>query len=332
MKIAILDDYQNLALRFADWTCLAQTNEITVFNRHLSQSEAAAVLAPFDVVCHIRERMPFPRNLIEALPNLKLIVVTGHNHRTLDLSAAADCRITVSHTAGRPGMDAATSELTWGLILATARNIALEAAAMKSGDWQTTVGMTLRGRTLGILGLGRIDRQVARYGLAFGMRVISWSMNLTEEEAREHGAIYVSKEDLFRQSDILSIHVVLGERSRGLVGEAELGLMKPGAALVNTSRGPIVQKEPLLAALHQGAIRAAIDVYDEEPLPPDDPIRFAPNCVLTPHLGYATEDIFRAYFEDMVSDIEAFAAGRPIRILSLNQELPLTPTRAYKQS
>lgn len=322
MKIAVLDDYQNLALRYADWARLTQAHEITVFNRHLSQAEAAEVLAPFNVICHIRERMPFPRQLIEALPKLKLIVVTGRNHRTLDLEAATGRGIVVSYTDGRPGTEAATPELAWGLILAYARNIPFEAAAMKQGGWQTTVGMTLAGRTLGLLGLGHIGRRMAHYGLAFGMHVISWSTNLTEEKARAHGAAYVSKEELFRQSDVLSIHLVLGERSHGLVGERELALMKPGALLVNTSRGPIVQKTPLLAALNAGAIRAAMDVYDEEPLPANDPIRLAPNCLLTPHLGYVTEDILRAFFEDMVDDIEAFMAGQPIRVLNLKPALP----------
>jgi phosphoglycerate dehydrogenase-like enzyme len=316
MKIAILDDYQNLALRLADWTALQPAHQITVFNRHLSQSEAAAVLAPFDVVCHIRERMPFPRALIEALPNLKLIVVTGRAHRTLDLDAAAGRRILVCNTDSRPGMDAATPELTWGLILALARKIPAETADMTRGGWQTTLGITLQGRTLGLLGLGRIGKQMARYGLVFGMRVLSWSTNLTDEAARESGATRVSKEELFRHSDVLSVHLVLGERSRGLVGAAELALMRPGALLVNTSRGPIVQKEPLLAALHRGVIRAAVDVYDEEPLPPDDPLRTAPNCLLTPHLGYVTEEVMRGYFEDMVADIEAYAAGRPIRVMN----------------
>jgi phosphoglycerate dehydrogenase-like enzyme len=316
VKIAILDDYQNLALRLADWTALQRANQITVFNRHLSQSAAAAALAPFDVICHIRERMPFPRALIEALPNLKLIVVTGRAHRTLDLDAAMERGIPVCNTDGRPGMDAATPELTWGLILALARNIPAETADMTRGGWQTTAGVTLHGRTLGLLGLGRIGKRMTRYGLAFGMRVLSWSTNLTDEAASESGATRVSKEELFRQSDVVSVHLVLGDRSRGLVGEAELALMKPGALLINTSRGPIVQKEPLLAALHRGAIRAGIDVYDEEPLPPDDPLRTAPNCLLTPHLGYVTEEGMRAYFEDMVADIEAYAAGRPIRLMN----------------
>jgi len=314
VKIAILDDYQDLALRLADWTNLRQAHEVTVFNRNLSEAEAVEALEPFDVICHIRERMAFPRALIEALPNLKLIVVTGRAHRTLDLAAATERGILVCNTDGRPGMDAATPELAWGLILALARNIPAETADMTRGGWQTTVGIMLQGRTLGLLGLGRIGKQMARYGHAFGMRIMSWSTNLTGETAHENGAERVSKEELFRQSDVVSVHLVLGERSRGVVGAAELALMKPGALLVNTSRGPIVQKEPLLAALQRGAIRAAIDVYDEEPLPSDDPLRTAPNCLLTPHLGYVTEEVMRAYFEDMVADIEAYAAGRPIRV------------------
>jgi D-3-phosphoglycerate dehydrogenase len=260
--------------------------------------------------------MAFPGPLIEALPRLKLIVVTGRAHRTLDLDAATRCKIPVCHTDGRPGLDAATPELAWGLILAAVRHIAHEAAQMADGGWQTTAGSILEGKTLGLLGLGRIGKRMARYGAAFGMRVIAWSSNLTPEAARAGGADWVSKDDLFRQSDVVSIHLVLGERSRGLVGASELAAMKPGALLVNTSRGPIVQTESLLHALGRGAIRAAIDVYDEEPLPSDDPLRSAPNCLLTPHLGYVTNETFRAFFEDVVTDIEAFADGAPIRVLN----------------
>jgi D-3-phosphoglycerate dehydrogenase len=314
VRIAVLDDYQGLALTHADWSRLAKAHEITVFDRHLSDAEAAAALRPFDVVCHIRERMAFPRPLIEALPNLKLIVVTGRAHRTLDLQAATDRGILVCHTDGRPGLEAATPELTWGLILSVMRHIPQEAANMARGGWQTTAGEQLIGKTLGLIGFGRLGRQVGRIGQAFGMRVITWSANLTEAAAQEGGATWVSKEDLFRQADVASIHLVLGERSLGLVGEAELALMKPGALLVNTSRGPIVQTEPLLQALRRNAVRAAIDVYDEEPLPADDPLRSAPNCLLTPHLGYVTSETFRAFFEDTVADIEAYAAGRPIRV------------------
>ncbi len=316
MKIAVLDDYQNLALGHADWSRIANAHDLVVFDRHLSQEEAAQALRPFDVVCHIRERMAFPRTLIDALPDLKLIVVTGRAHRTLDLDAATQRKIPVCHTDGRPGLEAATPELTWGLILSALRHIPREAAQMATGGWQTTVGTTLEGKTLGLLGLGRLGRRVARYGAAFGMRVIAWSSNLTPDAAREGGAERVSKEEVFRQSDVVSIHLVLGERSMGLVGAAELGLMKPGALLVNTSRGPIVQTGPLLDALGRGAIRAAIDVYDQEPLPADDPLRSAPNCLLTPHLGYVTTETFRAFFEDVVADIEAYASGRPIRVLN----------------
>jgi phosphoglycerate dehydrogenase-like enzyme len=316
VKIAVLDDYQNLALGHADWSRIANAHDLVVFDRHLSQEEAAQALRPFDVVCHIRERMAFPRTLIDALPDLKLIVVTGRAHRTLDLDAATQRKIPVCHTDGRPGLEAATPELTWGLILSALRHIPREAAQMATGGWQTTVGTTLEGKTLGLLGLGRLGRRVARYGAAFGMRVIAWSSNLTPDAAREGGAERVSKEEVFRQSDVVSIHLVLGERSMGLVGAAELGLMKPGALLVNTSRGPIVQTGPLLDALGRGAIRAAIDVYDQEPLPADDPLRSAPNCLLTPHLGYVTTETFRAFFEDVVADIEAYASGRPIRVLN----------------
>ena len=316
MKIAILDDYQNLALSHADWSGLQQTHQVTVFDRHLGPDEAPAALGPFEVIVHIRERMAFPRALIEALPNLKLIIATGRQHRTLDQQAATERGILVCHTDSRPGLDATTPELAWGLILASLRHIPQESAGMAAGGWQTSIGQTLRGRTLGLLGLGRIGRQMAVYGHAFGMRVKAWSSNLTEEAAREGGAEWVSKEDLFRQSDVISIHLVLGPRSLGLVGAPELALMRTGALLVNTSRGPIVQQAPLLAALSSGSVRAALDVYDEEPVAADDPIRTAPNCLLTPHLGYVTEETYRAYFEDAVADIEAYVAGRPIRMIN----------------
>jgi phosphoglycerate dehydrogenase-like enzyme len=322
VKIAVLDDYQGLALTHADWSGLTRAHEVTVFDRHLADDEAVRALRPFDVICHIRERMAFPRPLIESLPNLKLIVVTGRTHRTLDMQAATARSIVVCHTDGRPGLEAATPELTWGLILSVMRSIPQESANMARGGWQTTAGEQLMGKTLGLIGFGRLGRQVARYGQAFGMRGVAWSANLTEQAARDGGVEYVSKAELFRQADVASIHLVLGERSLGVVGEAELALMKPGALLVNTSRGPIVQTEPLLKALREGAIRAAIDVYDEEPLPADDPLRSAPNCLLTPHLGYVTRETFRAFFEDTVANIEAWAAGRPIRVAN-PEALPL---------
>lgn len=316
MKVAILDDYQRVALTFADWSRVQKRCDITVFDRPIPPGEAVATLQPFDIVCHLRERMEFPRSIIAALPNLKLIVVTGAKHRTLDVGAATDHGIAVSNTDGRPYIDAAATELGWGLLLAVARNIVPEATAMCDGGWQTTVGTLLGGKTLGLLGLGRLGSKMAKYGQAFGMDVIAWSSNLTAQAARAGGAQWVAKEDLFRRSDALSIHLVLGERSRGIVGAADLGMMKAGAILINTSRGPIVDEGALLAALGRGAIRAGIDVFDEEPLSVDHPLRRAPNCVLTPHLGYVTEETYRGFYEDMVADIEGFLAGTPVRLVN----------------
>lgn len=316
LKIAILDDYQGLAMRLADWSSLAADHEITVFDRHLGEAEAADALRPFDVVCHMRERMAFPRTLIEALPNLKLIAITGRGHRTLDMDAATARGVPVCGTDMRPGTGGATTELAWGMILASQRHILAEAENVVRGGWQTTAGLQVAGRTLGLLGLGRLGKGMARVAQAFDMRVIAWSTNLTAEAAQAVGVERVEKDELFRQADILSIHLVLSERSRGLVGARELGLMKPGALLVNTSRGPIVEAEPLLAALRAGAIRAALDVYDEEPLPVDDPLRTAPNVLLTPHLGYVTEETMRGFYEDTAEAIAAFIAGDPVRVLN----------------
>ncbi|WP_218054350.1 D-2-hydroxyacid dehydrogenase family protein [Phenylobacterium immobile] len=315
MKIAILDDYQQLARRFADWSRLSADHEISVFDRHLSEDEAAQALAPFDIVCHMRERMAFPAQLIAALPNLKLIAITGRGHRTLDLEAAKARGVTVCGTDMRPGTGGATTELAWGMILAAQRHIVEEAQGMRQGGWQTTAGAQVAGRTLGVLGLGRLGRGVARVAQAFDMRVIAWSQNLAAEAARAVGVERVEKDELFRQSDILSIHLVLSDRSRGLVGAEDLGRMKPGALLVNTSRGPIVEATPLLAALRSGAIRAALDVFDEEPLPVDDPLRTAPNVLLTPHLGYVTEETMRGFYEDTVENIAAFLVGQPMRVV-----------------
>jgi phosphoglycerate dehydrogenase-like enzyme len=316
VKIAILDDYQGLALQWADWSRLAADHEITAFNRHLEEDEAAEALKAFDVVCHMRERMAFPAALIAALPNLKLITITGRSHRTLDDAALTARRVPICATDLRPGTAGATTELAWGMILAAQRHLVQEAQSTAEGGWQTTAGLQIAGRTLGVLGLGRLGGRLARVGLAFDMKVIAWSQNLTAEAARAVGVEHVEKDELFRQADILSIHLMLSDRSRGLVDAQALSLMKPGALLVNTSRGPIVQAEPLLAALRAGSIRAALDVFDEEPLPKDDPLRTAPNVLLTPHIGYVTEETMRGFYEDTVENIEAFIAGRPLRVVN----------------
>jgi phosphoglycerate dehydrogenase-like enzyme len=301
-RIAILDDYQNAALEVADWSSLRNRTEVTVFNDHLSEpEEIVARLSPFDVVCVMRERTPLPREILMRLPKLKLIASTGARNRSIDAAAAAEFGIEVTHT----GYDSSpTIELTWALILASARNVVTENASLRSGGWQSTLGSGLRGNTLGILGLGRVGSEVARIALAFGMDVIAWSQNLTPELAKSHGARWVSKEELFRQSDILTIHLVLSDRTQGLVGTPELRLMKPSARLVNTSRGPIVQEAALLEALGEGRIAgAAIDVFDIEPLPQDHPFRRLENVLATPHIGFVSRELYRIFYQDTVDNI-----------------------------
>jgi phosphoglycerate dehydrogenase-like enzyme len=311
MRIAVLDDYPRAAHRFADWPRLG-AHEVTFFHEPLE--DPAAVLRSFEIVCAMRERTAFSAELLERLPNLRLLVTTGMRNASIDLDAAARLGVTVSGTeaAGSP-----TAELTWGLILALFRRIPAEDRAMREGGWQSTVGVGLAGKTLGILGLGRLGSAVARVGGAFGMRLVAWSENLTAERAAECGAELVGKEELLCTADVVTIHLVLSERTRGLLGAHELGLMKPTAVLVNTSRGPIVDEAALVAARESGTIAgAALDVYDREPLPADHPLRRAPNTVLTPHLGYVTEENYRVFFEQTVEAVEAFLAGSPVRVLS----------------
>ena len=315
-RIAILDDYQRVAMTMADWSALPPECDLVVFDRNLeTEDEAARALADFDVVCLLRERMPMPRTLIERLPALKLIVVTGAHNRTLDLAAAKERGITVSHTRGGDSQYA-TPELAWGLILSLMRHIPQEHQRMREGGWQETVGTALHGQTLSILGLGRLGSRMASIGRAFGMEVLAWSPNLTAERAEAAGATLVAKNELFARADVLTIHLVLGERSRGLVGAAELQRMKPSAVLINTSRGPIVDEAALIAALEARDIRGAgLDVYDREPLPADHPLRRLDNVVLTPHLGYVTEGTYRMFYADTVEAIAAWRAGTPVRTL-----------------
>ncbi len=316
MRLAILDDYQNLALSFADWSRVKEKCEITVFDRNIaSLDEAAQLLAPFEIIIVMRERMPFGRALIERLPNLKMIVSTGATNRGLDSAAARDHGILVTHTSNVLAA-ATTLELTWALILAAARNIPYEDRVIRAGGWQETLGMRLYGRTLGLCGFGKLGTAVARIGQAFGMKTIAWSTNLTEEKAAAGGAELVTKDELFARSDIVSVHLVLSDRSRGLVGAKEFGLMKPDSIFVNTSRGPIVDEAALIDTMQRKAIRrAALDVYNIEPLPAGHPLSKLDNVVLSPHLGYASEDHVRQYFVDAVENIEAWFAGEPIRIV-----------------
>ena len=316
-KIAVLDDYQGAALKLADWKSLPASVSVEVFREPLDGFEAAAAaLAAFDCICLMRERLPFPRALFERLPRLRLIVLTGARSPSLDAQAATDHGVVISHTRGG-GTDATTSELTWALILAAARHLPREERRMREGGWQSTLGFTLRDKTLGVLGLGKLGSRVARIGQAFEMNVIAWSANLTAEKADEIGVTRVEKEELFSRSDVLTVHLVLSERSRGLVGARELALMKPTALLVNTSRGPIVDEAALVAALTAGRIGGAgLDVFNEEPLPRDHPLRRLENAVLTPHLGYVTTETYAQFYQDTVEDIAAFLAGSPIRVLN----------------
>jgi phosphoglycerate dehydrogenase-like enzyme len=298
-RIAILDDYQDVARRYGDWDSLDA--EVVVFTDH---HDDIGHLEPFDVIMAMRERTPFPRERLRRLPNLKLLVTTGMGNAAIDTDAARELGITVAGTGGTPTH---TAELTWGLILALARQIPEEDARVRAGGWQQTVGFELAGRTLGVIGLGRLGSQVARIGEAFGMHVIAWSQNMETS---------LTKEDLLRRSDVVTIHVRLSERTRGLIGAEELALMKPTAYLINTSRGPIVDEDALLAALHNNEIAGAgIDVYAEEPLPPDHPLRTAPNTVLTPHIGYVTDASYARFYEDAVEDIAAWQRGEPIRLI-----------------
>lgn len=314
--IAVLDDYQNVALAMADWSRLQQAHELTVFNRHLgSEAAVAAALAGFDVIAIMRERTPFPGSLIGKLPRLKLLVTTGHANASIDTAACKARGITV---CGAGGSGQATAELAFGLLLALARSIHSEAQAMRAGTpWQTTIGIDIKGKTLGLIGLGRLGSHMAHFGNAFGMKVVAWSQNLTAEAARAAGAELVGKDDLLRGSDVVSIHTRLSERTRGLIGARELGLMKPTAYLINTSRGPIVDEPALLAALREQRIAGAgLDTFDVEPLPVDHPLRREPRALLTPHLGYVTAETYRSFYAGTVSAIEAWLAGKPIHVIA----------------
>jgi len=301
-RIAVLDDYQNVALSMANWAVLDGQATVTVFNDHLLDTDAVvAGLRPFDVVCVMRERTPMTRAVISRLPKLRLIASTAMRNASIDLEAAAERGIEVVHTSYSSNP---TIELTWALILASARNLVAENASLRAGGWQRLIGDDLSGRMLGVLGLGNIGGAVARIGKAFGMEVIAWSQNLTAERAAEAGAALVSKEELFRQADILTIHLVLSGRTRGLVSANELALMKPTARLVNTSRGPIVIEADLIAVLQSGKIAgAALDVFDQEPLPPDHPFRGLPNLLATPHIGYVSRDLYQRFYQDTVDNI-----------------------------
>jgi len=307
MKVAILDDYQNVALKLADWSDVLRRAEITVFNDHVAGSLAVVErLRPFDVVCVMRERTALTREILQQLPNLKLIASTGPRNASIDTQSAADLGIAVTAT----GYDSTpTIEFTWSLILASMRGIDREAASLKAGGWQTGIGSNLRGKSLGVVGLGNIGKEVARIGLGFGMKVIAWSQNLTEERASAAGAILVDKQTMFREADVVTVHLVLSGRTRGLIGRAEFALMKPTARFVNTSRGPIVDEAALIDALRARRIAgAAVDVFDAEPLPAGHPFRKLDNVLATPHIGYVTEDLYRTFYGDAAASITKWLA------------------------
>ncbi|HEY6259186.1 MAG TPA: D-2-hydroxyacid dehydrogenase family protein [Xanthobacteraceae bacterium] len=316
-RCAILDDYQNVALKMADWSKVASDLDIKVFNEPLGASEAVArALQGFAIVVAMRERTPFPRQLIEALPDLRLLITTGMVNRALDLEAAKARGVVI---CGTPSFGNPTTGIAWGLILELTRRIGFENARLKSGAlWQSVVGLDVEGLTLGVIGLGKLGTRVAEVGKAFRMKVVAWSQNITLERAQAAGVDFAaSKEDLLAASDIVSIHIPLTPKSRGLIGTKELGLMKPSALLINTSRGPIVEEAALLAALRERTIAGAgLDVYDVEPLPLDHPLRKLDNAVLTPHLGYASQQNYRAYFAGVVDDIRGFLDGKPVRVIS----------------
>ncbi|WP_282606137.1 D-2-hydroxyacid dehydrogenase family protein [Pelagibius sp. Alg239-R121] len=315
MKIAILDDYQSLARSFADWNRLRDRASVQFFTDPISDpAQLTDCLGSFDVICLMRERTAFTGDLIKALPNLKLLVTSGMKNGAIDLPAAEERGIVVSGTSS-PGH--ATAELTFGLILALARNLLPQSNSLQAGRWQTGIGRDLRGATLGLLGLGRLGSQVAAFGRAFGMKVIAWSENLSTERCAEVGVDYREKTQLFAESDFLSVHLRLSKRTEGLIGANELFLMKPDAYLVNTSRAAIIEMAALERALVGGVIAgAALDVFDHEPLPPDHPLLSTPNLLLTPHIGYVTRETYEIFYREMLEAIEAWLDGQPIRVLA----------------
>jgi D-3-phosphoglycerate dehydrogenase len=316
VRCAILDDYQNVALKLADWDKVKDRVEIKVFNDHLGGPDRVIpALQGFEIIVAMRERTGFPKKVIDALPDLKLLITTGMRNASIDTEAAKARGVSVCGTGtfGNP-----TSGVAIGLMLELTRRIGFENARLHAGaPWQTTIGLDLDGMTLGIVGLGKLGTRTANIAKAFGMKVLAWSQNLTPEKCREAGVDYASKDELFRQSDFITIHVVLSARTRGLIGAAEIALMKPTAFLINTSRGPIVDEAGLISALRQHTIAGAgLDVFDVEPLPLDHPYRKMDNVVITPHLGYVSEQNYRRYFADAVDDIRGFLDGKPMRVLS----------------
>jgi phosphoglycerate dehydrogenase-like enzyme len=321
-RIAVLDDWQNEARALADWSPLTARAEVVFFREGLATIDAAAAqLADFDIILTMRERSAMPAALVERLPKLRMVGITGSRAAVIDTAALRAKGVVVAYTGARPGSpppltsSVATAEIALGLMLATVRAIPLGDAEIRAGRFQERVpqGHALAGRTLGLIGLGKIGAMMARYGTTLGMAVLAWSQNLTEARAAEAGAKLVAKADLLARADVVSLHLVLSDRTRGIVGAADLARMKPGAVLLNTSRGPLVDEAALLEALHAGRIRAGLDVYDREPLAPDHPLRTAPNCVLTPHVGYVVREVMADFYRQSIENALDFLDGRPVR-------------------
>jgi phosphoglycerate dehydrogenase-like enzyme len=316
LRVAVLDDYQHVAMEMGNWSALPQGTQVEAFSDHLyDEDPLVARLKDYDVVIGMRERTPFRRSLLERLPNLKLLITTGMGNASFDFPAATELGIVCCGTGGLGGPS--TAELAWGLILSLAKHIRTEDAGVRAGKWQLSLTEQVTGKTLGIVGLGRLGTLTAKVGLAFSMRVLAWSQNMTTEKAQAADIEYATKDDLFRQSDFVSIHYVLSDRSRGMIGAHELGLMKPTAYLINTSRGPIVDEQALVHALESHTIAGAgLDVFDIEPLPLDHPLRKMENTIITPHLGYVTQEGYPTMFANAVEDIQTFLVGDPVRVIN----------------
>ena len=313
MRAVVLDDYQKVAHSIVDWNVLGDAVRVEFLAEHLDGDALIERISDFEIVVAMRERTAFPARVLQQLPKLRLLVTTGMRNAAIDLGAANQAGVLV---CGTQGLTWSTAELTWGLVIASVRNLIVEEASMRAGGWQRTVGTDLAGRTLGLVGLGHLGTRVAKYGLAFDMRVVAWSPNLTAERAAEHGVAYLPKDELFAQADVISIHLVLGRGTRGVVTESDLRSMKPTSYLINTSRGPLVEEAGLLRALREGWIAgAALDVYDTEPLPADHELRRVGKALLTPHIGYVTRDTYTNFFAGVLEDIQAFLDGAPMRQL-----------------
>jgi phosphoglycerate dehydrogenase-like enzyme len=316
-KLAIIDDYHGVALKSADWSGVEKLAGVQVFHDPIgNEDNLAKTLAPFEVIALMRERTPFPASLIDRLPNLQLIALTGNRTTTLDIDACTRRGVIISYTTSTPS--AATAELAFGLILACARALPQADANMRNGEWQRglPMGIPLHGKRLGIVGLGKLGSRVAKFGQAFGMDVVAWSQNLTDEAAEAHGVRRLEKYNLFGSSDVVSVHLTLSARSRGVIGKTELAQMKTGAILINTARGPLIDEDALLDELRRGRITAGLDVFNIEPLPTDHALRTLPNVVLTPHLGYVVGDAFEHFYRESVKNVEAFLNGAPINVLN----------------